>query len=173
MCRGRLPAHHTMHRHILLGYSHQLHLLLHRSVILSRERPTGRIGRWSTSSASACLQLRASHARCLESASALLSLHHLLYEADAFRPFRWYTCGLASFHAFHAAVFLAYVCMAQTADGSALYAYRGYEGTLDAVNVEALCGELENTLGVFEALAATGMRRICEKAAPVLRGLLR
>ncbi|EPE02259.1 c6 zinc finger domain-containing protein [Ophiostoma piceae UAMH 11346] len=175
-CHGRVPAHHTMHRHILLGYSHQLRLLLNRPVILSRKWLTGRTRRYSTASrsaCSACSQFQTSHARCLESASALLSLHRLLYEGDAFRPFRWYTCGLASFHAFHAAVFLAYVCMAQTTNGLVENTCGGCGNVLSALNPRALCGELESALDVFEALSATGMSRICEKASPVLRRLLR
>ncbi|TGO42182.1 hypothetical protein BHYA_0011g00160 [Botrytis hyacinthi] len=45
--------------------------------------------------------------RFLASAEALLDIHRTLVETPANRPYMWYTRGLGSFHAFHAAVVLA------------------------------------------------------------------
>jgi hypothetical protein len=102
-------------------------------------------------------QVLSSRTRCLKSASALLGIHRLLNETDAFRPYQWYNHGLGSFHAFHAAVFIAYIC------GTSTY--------LGADYLASLRRELEGSVTTFEAIAATGRSRICEKAAPVLRRL--
>jgi len=88
-----LPAYHAVHLHILHGYAHQLFLLLHRPFfaqsILGLEVPNE------------------SQIRCIASAEAQLDIHRLLCEIPAYRPYMWYTLGLGSFHAFHAAVVLA------------------------------------------------------------------
>ncbi|OIW22835.1 hypothetical protein CONLIGDRAFT_625604 [Coniochaeta ligniaria NRRL 30616] len=146
-----LPNHHAVHLNILFGYSHQLFLLLHRPVLQQAHTEGGSTQKYAPS------QVLSSRTRCLESASALLEIHRLLYENDAFRPFQWYNHGLGSFHAFHAAVFIAYIC--------------GTSTDLDAEYLASLRREVEASVSTFEAIAATGMSRICEKAAPVLRRL--
>ncbi|RDW63333.1 hypothetical protein BP6252_10878 [Coleophoma cylindrospora] len=92
-----LPIHHQVHLHILHGYAHQLFLLLHRPFfaqsILGLEIPN------------------ASQIRCIASAEALLDIHRILCETPTYRPFLWYTYGLGSFHAFHAAAVLAVACL--------------------------------------------------------------
>jgi hypothetical protein len=148
-----LPTHHAVHLNILFGYSHQLFLLLHRPVLVQAhtEGGNGKVQQYAPS------QVLSSRSRCLESASALLGIHRLLHENNDFRPYQWYNRGLGSFHAFHAAVFIAYVC--------------GTNTDLDADYVASLRRELETSVTTFEAIAATGMSRICEKAVPVLRHL--
>lgn len=147
-----LPSHHAVHLNILFGYSHQLFLLLHRPVLVQAHREGGaRLQQYAPG------QVVSSRTRCLESASALLGIHRLLYENDTFRPYQWYNHGLGSFHAFHAAVFIAYIC--------------GTSTDLDADYLASLRQELEASVSTFEAIAVTGRSRICEKAAPVLRHL--
>lgn len=146
-----LPTHHAVHLNILFGYSHQLFLLLHRPVLVQARTASGSNHRYPSS------QLLSSRSRCLQSASALLGIHRLLHENDDFRPYQWYNRGLGSFHAFHAAVFIAYIC--------------GTTTDLDADYVASLRRELESSVTTFDAMASTGMSRICEKAAPILRHL--
>lgn len=147
-----LPTHHAVHLNILFGYSHQLFLLLHRPVLVQAlTKGPGITQPYAPS------QVLSSRSRCLDSASALLGIHRLLYENDAFRPYQWYNNGLGSFHAFHAAVFIAYVC--------------GTSTDLDVDCRASLRQELEASVHTFEAMATTGMSRICEKAAPVLKRL--
>ena len=91
-----LPTHHAVHLHILHAYAHQLFLLLHRPFfarsILGLEIPNE------------------SQIRCIASAEALLDIHKNLSTTPDFRPYMWYTNGLGSFHAFHAAAVLALRC---------------------------------------------------------------
>lgn len=148
---SNLPSHHAAHLNILFGYSHQLFLLLHRPVLMQTQTEDGNTQQYAPS------QVLSSRTRCLKSASALLGIHRLLNETDAFRPYQWYNHGLGSFHAFHAAVFIAYIC------GTSTY--------LGADYLASLRRELEGSVTTFEAIAATGRSRICEKAAPVLRRL--
>jgi hypothetical protein len=149
---SNLPTHHAVHLNILFGYSHQLFLLLHRPVLVQARSEGGHAQQQYTAG-----QVLSSRGRCLQSASALLGIHRLLHENDEFRPYQWYNRGLGSFHAFHAAVFIAYIC--------------GTSTDLDADYVASLRRELEASVSTFDAMAATGMSRICEKAAPVLRHL--
>jgi hypothetical protein len=147
-----LPTHHAVHLNILFGYSHQLELLLHRPVLVQARTEGGSAQQQYTPD-----QVLTSRSRCLQSASALIGIHRLLHENEEFRPYQWYNRGLGSFHAFHGAVSIAYIC--------------GTHTDLDAGYVASLRQELEASLNTFEALAATGMSRICERAAPVLRHL--
>lgn len=48
-----------------------------------------------------------SQIRCIASAEAILDIHRVLCETPSFAPYKCYTYGLGSFHAFHAAVVLA------------------------------------------------------------------
>jgi hypothetical protein len=66
----------------------------------------------------------------------------------------WYTNGLGSFHAFHAAAVLAVALLMPIYRPQ----YRKFRGVL------------EETLGRFEKMA--GRSRICEKAAKIVRVLL-
>lgn len=88
-----LPTHHRVHLHILQSYAHQLFLLLHRPFfaqsIIGLDIPNE------------------SQIRCITSVEALLDIHRLLCEDEEYSPYLWYTYGLGSFHAFHAAAVLA------------------------------------------------------------------
>jgi hypothetical protein len=135
-----LPIHHTVHLHILHAYSHQLFLLLHRPFFA--QSITG-------------LEIpNESQIRCIASAEALLDIHKTLSTTPAFKPYAWYTNGLGSFHAFHAAAVLAVACMMP------LYRpqYRKFRSML------------AETAERFQAAAGRSM--ICEKAARVLKSLL-
>jgi len=135
-----LPTHHAVHLHILHAYAHQLFLLLHRPFfarsILGLEIPNE------------------SQIRCIASAEALLDIHKTLSTTPEFRPYMWYTNGLGSFHAFHAAAVLAVALLMPIYRPQ----YRKFRGVL------------EETLGRFEKMA--GRSRICEKAAKIVRVLL-
>lgn len=146
-----LPTHHAVHLNILFGYSHQLFLLLHRPVLVQAHANHGTTQKYTPG------QVLTSRRRCLQSASALLGIHQLLHENQEYRPYQWYNRGLGSFHAFHAAVFIAYTC--------------GTDTDLSSDDRASLRRELETSIHTFEAMASTGMSRICEKAAPILRHL--
>jgi hypothetical protein len=135
-----LPIHHAVHLHILHAYSHQLFLLLHRPFfaqsILGLDIPNE------------------SQIRCIASAEALLDIHKILSETQAFRPYMWYTNGLGSFHAFHAAAVLAVALLMPIYKPQ----YRKFKGLLEETSLR------------FES--ARRRSRICEKAARILRFLL-
>ena len=135
-----LPPHHTVHLHILHAYSHQLFLLLHRPFfaqsILGLEVPNE------------------SQIRCIASAEALLDIHKSLSETHRFRPYMWYTNGLGSFHAFHAAAVLAVALL--------MPIYKPQYQKFRRI--------LEETMWRFEKLAARS--KICDKASRILRFLL-
>jgi hypothetical protein len=135
-----LPAHHAVHLHILHGYSHQLFLLLHRPFfaqsILGLDIPNE------------------SQIRCIASAEALLDIHRILSESTSFRPYLWYTNGLGSFHAFHAAAVLAVALIMPIYKPQ----YQRFKRILD------------ETLTRFEA--SSGRSKICEKAVKIFQFLL-
>lgn len=135
-----LPVHHAVHLHILHSYSHQLFLLLHRPFfaqsILGLDVPN------------------ASQIRCIASAEALLDIHRILYETPSFQPYVWYTNGLGSFHAFHAAAVLAVALLMPIYKPQ----YQKFKGIL----VE--------TLDRFESRAKRS--KICERSAKILKVLL-
>lgn len=135
-----LPTHHAVHLHILQAYAHQLFLLLHRPFfarsIIGLEIPNE------------------SQIRCIASAEALLDIHRILSTTPEFRPYMWYTNGLGSFHAFHAAAVLAVALLMPIYRPQ----YRKFRGVL------------EETLCRFEKMA--GRSKICEKASRILRFLL-
>ncbi|KAH9209154.1 hypothetical protein DL95DRAFT_344754, partial [Leptodontidium sp. 2 PMI_412] len=135
-----LPPYHAVHLHILHAYSHQLFLLLHRPFfaqsILGLDVPNE------------------SQIRCIASAEALLDIHKVLSETPSFRPYMWYTNGLGSFHAFHAAAVLAVALLMPIYKPQ----YQKFKGIL------------EDAMRRFERLAERS--RICEKASRILRFLL-
>jgi len=135
-----LPVQHAVHLHILHGYAHQLFLLLHRPFfaqsILGLDVPNE------------------SQIRCIASAEALLDIHRILYETPNFRPYMWYTNGLGSFHAFHAAVVLSVALL--------MPIYK--------LQYQRFKNALEMALTRYEASA--GRSKICEKAARIIRFLM-
>jgi hypothetical protein len=136
----KLPTHHAVHLHILHAYSHQLFLLLHRPFFAQSIRG---------------LEVpNESQIRCIASAEAVLDIHRILTDTAEFRPYRWYTDGLGSFHAFHASAVLAVVLLMPIYKPQ----YRKFKSILD------------ETLKRFEVSA--GRSKICEKSARILRFLL-
>ena len=135
-----LSTHHAVHLYILHAYSHQLFLLLHRPFfaqsILGLDVPNE------------------SQIRCIASAEALLDIHRILSETPSYRPYMWYTNGLGSFHAFHAAAVLAVSLL--------MPIYKPQYHKFKRI--------LEDALERFEASA--GRSKICEKASKILRFLL-
>jgi hypothetical protein len=135
-----LPLHHAVHLKILYGYSHQISLLLHRPFFAQSmgglEVPND------------------SQIRCIASAEALLDIHRVLCETQSFAPYKWYTYGLGSFHAFHAAVVLV-VALLQSI-------YQPQHEKFKEV--------LAETLQRYEGLE--GRSPICSKSAKILRVLL-
>lgn len=135
-----LPAHHRVHLHILQSYAHQLFLLLHRPFfaqsIIGLDIPNE------------------SQIRCFTSAEALLDIHRSLCEDEEYIPYLWYTYGLGSFHAFHAAAVLAVALI--------MPMYRPQWRKFRRM--------LEEISGRFEV--AKGRSPICSRAGRILRGLL-
>ena len=135
-----LPTHHAVHLHILHAYSHQLYLLLHRPFfaqsIFGLDIPNQ------------------SQIRCIASAEALLDIYQILSETESFKPYMWYTDGLGSFHALHAAAVLAVALLMPIYKPQ----YQRFKRLLD------------ETLARFEV--SSGRSKICEKAARILRFML-
>lgn len=137
-----LPIHHIVNLNILYSYSHQLLLLLHRP-FFNREL--------TNTSYEDSLKSRN---RCIDSALAMLDIHKMLCENPQFKPYKWFTAGLNSFHAFHAAVVLAAVWMDPD--------YRSHHRNIQ--------DKLKETLTRFEGLVYRST--ICEKATPILSFLM-
>ncbi|CAD0084268.1 unnamed protein product, partial [Aureobasidium vineae] len=92
----------------------------------------------------------------IESARALLEIHSSLHNNPEFGPFQWYNRGLGCFHTFHAAVVLiATISEASEPDPD----------LPDSIRLLRECVER------FENLA--DLILVCQRAAPILRRLLR
>ncbi|RGP77723.1 transcriptional activator mut3p [Fusarium longipes] len=138
--------HHSVQLNILFGYTHQLTLFLHRPVL--RQGASGyTTENWLTS-----------QNKCIESSKELLGIHRTLYENPIFHPYQWYNRGLGSFHAFHAAVCLAHICLSGP--------------KLDAATKTSFANLIRESLPVFRFYIKTGVSAICTKATPVLERLL-
>lgn len=146
-----LPDYHAVHLHILFGYSHQLKLLLHRPVLMEWVGSRQGLGQVPESVA-------VSRNKCMESSRALVGIYRVLYETDIYAPYQWYTRGLGSFHAFHAAICLVYILRASD--------------DLDPAVSSLVRDDLENTLAVFEKIERGGLSSFCSRATPILRKLL-
>jgi hypothetical protein len=135
-----LPICRAVQLHILHICAHQLFLLLHRPFfaqsILGLDIPNE------------------SQIRCIASAEALLDIHRTLSETEDFRPYMWYTNGLGSFHAFHAATVLAVALL--------MPIYKPQYQKFKRV--------LNETFARLEACAVRS--KICKKSARILRFLL-
>ncbi|WJG35743.1 uncharacterized protein FOBCDRAFT_186369 [Fusarium oxysporum Fo47] len=141
-----IAVHHSVQLNILFGYTHQLTLLLHRLVL--RQGASGYTREnWLTS-----------QTKCIESSKELLGIHHAFHENPSFYPYQWYNRGLGSFHAFHAAVCLAHICMSGT--------------NLDPPTKTSFQELVRDSLQVFRYFMETGISAICTKATPVLEKLL-
>jgi hypothetical protein len=137
-----LPDHHIAHMNILFGYSHQLSLLLHRPAL--NRLLSGEINDVT----------RNSRNKCVKASLGLLSIQKHLAESPQFNPYKWYTGGLASFHAFHAAVVLATIMMNPDSQGE----------------FEEIREALKDAVNVFQSLARRSA--LCEKAVPILTRLV-
>ena len=140
-----LEFHHAVQLNILIGYSHQLILLLHRPILRQQD------GLYTKD------EILSSQKKCIESSQALLSIHALLLEDSSFHPYQWYNRGLGSFHAFHAAVCLSCICI---------------DTELDVFSRDALRAGIRDALDRFDRIAKTGLSPTCRKAVPVLKKLL-
>ncbi|KAK7572270.1 hypothetical protein V3481_017465 [Fusarium oxysporum f. sp. vasinfectum] len=141
-----IAAHHSVQLNILFGYTHQLTLLLHRPVL--RQGAAGySLEDWLSS-----------QIKCIESSKELLGIHRVLHEDPSFYPYQWYNRGLGSFHAFHAAVCLAHICMSGK--------------NLDPPTKTSFQKLVRDSLHVFRYFMETGISAICNKATPVLEKLL-
>ncbi|KAL1952738.1 hypothetical protein VTO42DRAFT_4309 [Malbranchea cinnamomea] len=140
-----LPDHHVAHMHVLFGYSHQLCLLLHRPAL----------NRYLSGEINSVTQR--SRDKCLEAAKGLLSIHRHLVESPQFAPYKWYTGGLASFHAFHAVVVLVAILL-------------NSNNNCADEKIEGIAGMVSDSLRVFKLLA--GRSTMCEKAVPILKKLI-
>lgn len=137
-----LPNHHQANYHILYSQIHQLLLLLFRPSLCRYLQ--GEI----TS------ETVASRAKCITSSKASISIFRILLETPSFRPCRWYTSGLGSFHAFHAAVTLAVIILIPESQSE-------YEEIKEI---------LDRALDMFASLSVRSV--FCSKAVPILRRMM-
>jgi hypothetical protein len=137
-----LPIHHQANHHIIYSQIHQLLLLLLRPVLCRYLQ--GEITPETCSS----------RAKCITSAKASLSIFKTLLESPSFKPYRWYTSGLGSFHAFHAAVTLAVILLIPEGQSE-------YEEIKDILN---------RALDMFASLSVRSV--FCSKAVPVIRQMM-
>lgn len=93
-------------------------------------------------------------AKSISSAKMSLTIFQTLLEAPQFTPYKWYTSGLGSFHAFHAAVVLATSLL-------------NPENRLEFDDTKEL---LNQSLDMFAALS--GRSFFCRKAVPVIRQIM-
>lgn len=99
-------------------------------------------------------ETHAARSECLGFARESLANFKLLREDLQFTPYRWYTAGLGSLHAFHAAVVLA-VGLFDARDGS---------------EFDEMTALITRTVGVFATLSERSF--FCGKAVPVLRRIM-
>lgn len=137
-----LPSYHMANFNILQGYIHQLRLLIHRPSFT----------RYFEGNHSQ--MMRESRDKCVESAKGLLAIYRNLSESPDFAPYKWYTSGLGSFHAFHAAVVLAAILM--NPDNKAEY--------------DDIKHLLLSSLDLFTAFSHRSS--VCDKAVTILQNLM-
>ncbi|KAJ5752174.1 hypothetical protein N7520_009091 [Penicillium odoratum] len=137
-----LPVHHQANLNILYSQIHQLLLLLLRPNLCRFIQ--GEI------TPETC----ESRAKCMASAKVSLTIFQTLLESSQFAPYKWYTSGLGSFNAFHAAVVLAV-------------------GLLNPEN-EAEFDDFKETLTkALDMFASLSVRStFCSKAVPVVRQII-
>ncbi|OQE04373.1 hypothetical protein PENVUL_c034G01157 [Penicillium vulpinum] len=137
-----LLVHHQANHHILYSQIHQLLLLLLRPILCRYLQ--GEI------TPETC----ATRAKCIASAKASLAIFDTLLETPAFKPYKWYTSGLGSFHAFHAAVTLAVILLIP--EGQSEY--------------EEIKDILDRALDMFASLSVRSV--FCSKAVPIIRQMI-
>jgi hypothetical protein len=137
-----LPVHHQANLNILYSQINQLFLLLLRPSLCRFLQ--GEI------TPETC----AARAKCMASAKASLSIFQALLEAPQFAPYKWYTSGLGSFHAFHAAVVLAVGLMNPENQAE-------FDETKEMLN---------KALDMFASLSVRST--FCSKAVPIVRQIM-
>ncbi|KAL1967840.1 hypothetical protein VTN77DRAFT_2529 [Rasamsonia byssochlamydoides] len=140
--RQPLPNYHMANLNIIYSYINQLSLLLYRP--LFRKFFQGEVSPGT----------RNARDRCLESARGILAIYKNMLQTPQFAEYKWYTGGLGSFHAFHAAVILAAVLM--NPDSHAEF--------------EDIRRLLSESVELFASLSHRST--ICSKAVPILRNFL-
>ncbi|KAJ6109911.1 hypothetical protein N7486_002146 [Penicillium sp. IBT 16267x] len=137
-----LPVHHQANLNILYSQIHQLLLLLLRPNLCRFIQ--GEITPETCESRS----------KCMASAKASLLIFQTLLESSQFAPYKWYTSGLGSFNAFHAAVVLAVGLLNPE-----------YEAEFDEIKES-----LTKALDMFASLSVRSI--FCSKAVPIVRQII-
>ncbi|KAJ5102958.1 hypothetical protein N7532_003487 [Penicillium argentinense] len=137
-----LPTHHQANLNILHSQIHQLFLLLLRP----------RLARFLQGEITP--ETCASRAKCMASAKASLGVFQNMLESPQFASYKWYTSGLGSFHAFHAAVVLAV----------------GLLNPESPTEFEESKEILAKALDLFASLSVRSV--FCSKAVPVVRQII-
>ncbi|KAJ5178817.1 hypothetical protein N7492_002027 [Penicillium capsulatum] len=137
-----LAVHHQANLNILYGQIHQLLLLLFRPSFCRYLQ-----GEVTTDTCAA-------RSKCMASAKASLSIFQTLLESKQFAPYKWYTSGLGSFHAFHAAVVLAV----------------GLLNPDSPAEFDEMKETLSKALDLFAALSVRST--FCSRAVPVIRQII-
>ena len=137
-----LPIHHQANLNILYSQIHQLTLLLLRPnlcrLIQGEVTP----------------ETCESRAKCMASAKAALSVFQTLLESPQFTPYKWYTSGLGSFNAFHAAIVLSV----------------GLQHSESQAEFDETKEILSKALDMFASLSVRSI--FCSKAVPVVRQIM-
>ncbi|KAJ5234590.1 uncharacterized protein N7469_003758 [Penicillium citrinum] len=138
-----LPIHHQANLHILRSHIDQLFLLILRPKMcrfLQGEVTT---------------EMCTARGRCMSVAKSAISTFQTLLESSQFAgPYKWYTSGLGSFHAFHAAVVLAVGLL-------------NPESQADFDETKELLGK---ALDLFASLSVRSI--FCSKAVPIVRQII-
>lgn len=137
-----LPVHHQANLNILHSQIYQLVLLLLRPSLC-------RLLQGETTP-DTCEP----RARCMVSAKASLSIFQTMLETSQFAPYKWYTSGLGSFNAFHAAVVLAV----------------GLLNAESQAEFDETKGILSKALDMFASLSVRST--FCSKAVPIVRQIM-
>jgi hypothetical protein len=140
--REPLPSHHMANLNIIYSYINQLSLLLYRPLFRKYFEGDARPA------------TRNARDRCVEAARGILSIYKNMLETQQFSEYKWYTGGLGSFHAFHAAVTLVVVLM--HADNHAEF--------------EDIKRLLNESVDLF--LSLVHRSTICNKVVPILRNFM-
>jgi hypothetical protein len=113
-----LHNHHQAHWYILHGHLHQMFLLLHRPFFQLRNPEP---------------EYEVSRKQCLESAFIILQVFRVLLKEERYRPYKWYTNGLAAFHTFHAAVVMSMYLLSTPYDSLNLERTQAWDGLNEIV----------------------------------------
>ncbi|EPS29180.1 hypothetical protein PDE_04129 [Penicillium oxalicum 114-2] len=137
-----LPVQHRANSKILHAHIHQVLLLLFRPTLCQFLQ-----GEITTETCEA-------RGKCMASAKAALSIFQSLLQDPHFTPYRWYTSGLGSFHAFHASVVLAV----------------GLTNPENQVEFDETKEVLRKALDMFASLSVRST--FCSKAMPIVRQII-